>query len=225
MQHCDLKCANILSTKSGNIKIGDFGVSLNLNAVQNKHDVSGTPNWMAPEIITLSGASTASDIWSLGCTIVEMITGKPPYSELISLTAMFKIVEDDMPPIPPRCSPELYNFLAICFAKDPVARPTAAELFDHPWLSKNWDRTKVIPSQVAVSLQLIKVPSGDPSARFHTLREANVAVQRFSCGLKHRICSNTGTITTALSLAARADTGTDRHTSTAAQTGLITKRA
>ena len=45
--HCDLKAANILTTKTGNVKLSDFGVSLNLHAVENKIDVPGTPNWSA----------------------------------------------------------------------------------------------------------------------------------------------------------------------------------
>jgi len=75
--------------------------------------------------------------------IIEMVTGKPPYADLMSLTAMFRIVEDDMPPIPPKCSPELYDFLTLCFAKDPRQRPTASELSNHVWLKKNWDPLKV----------------------------------------------------------------------------------
>lgn len=86
---------------------------------------------VAPEVIQLQGASTASDIWSLACTIIELITGKPPYAELLAMSAMFRIVEDDRPPIPPRCSPELSDFLIQCFAKDPLNRPTADELFNH----------------------------------------------------------------------------------------------
>ncbi|KAL8286801.1 hypothetical protein RQP46_004329 [Phenoliferia psychrophenolica] len=152
--HCDLKAANILSTKTGNIKLSDFGVSLNLNAVQNIKqdvaDVQGTPNWMAPEVIELRGASTASDIWSLACTVIELITGKPPYAELNAMSAMFRIVEDERPPIPPRCSPELADFLCQCFAKDPRQRPTAAELFDHEWLTSHWEMHKELRPQDSI---------------------------------------------------------------------------
>lgn len=65
---------------------------------------AGTPNWMAPEVIELKGASTKSDIWSLGCTIIEMITGKPPYASLIAMSALYHIVEDEHPPIPANIS-------------------------------------------------------------------------------------------------------------------------
>ncbi|KAK9712272.1 Protein kinase of the Mitotic Exit Network [Basidiobolus ranarum] len=139
--HCDLKAANILSTKSGNIKLSDFGVSLNLKLLESNltnvsanPTVAGTPNWMAPEIIELQGASTASDIWSLGCTIIELLTGKPPYYDLMPLTALFRIVEDDCPPLPDNISNKLRTFLLQCFQKDPKKRPTARDLYHHQWL-------------------------------------------------------------------------------------------
>lgn len=98
---------------------------------------------MAPEVIELSGATTASDIWSLGATIVELIEGKPPYHDLVAMSAMFRIVEDEMPPLPEACSDELKAFLRRCFRKNPLERPTADELFDDPWLLAHYSVAKV----------------------------------------------------------------------------------
>ncbi|TKA55422.1 hypothetical protein B0A53_02348 [Rhodotorula sp. CCFEE 5036] len=142
--HCDLKAANVLSTKNGNIKLSDFGVSLQIHAIKTTrglaaaaNDINGTPNWMAPEVISMVGATPASDIWSLAATICELISGHPPYHDLVALSAMFRIVEDEMPPLPESASPELQDFLKRCFSKLPQQRPTAAALFTHPWLLRN----------------------------------------------------------------------------------------
>ncbi|KAI8320484.1 kinase-like protein, partial [Martensiomyces pterosporus] len=133
--HCDLKACNILTTKKGNTKLTDFGVSLNLKLRKPSDEsvVAGTPYWMAPEIIQLEGACMASDIWSLGCTIVELLTGKPPYSGMVQMAALYHIVEDDHPPIPEGISEELKDFLLQCFRKNPSDRPTAAQLMSHSW--------------------------------------------------------------------------------------------
>ncbi|RIA90157.1 kinase-like domain-containing protein [Glomus cerebriforme] len=142
--HCDLKAANILTTKNGNVKLSDFGVSLNLKMMEQVcTEVAGTPNWMAPEVIELKGASTASDIWSLGCTIIELLTGKPPYSDLLAMTALFRIVEDDCPPLPESISDDLTDFLKKCFHKKPSMRPTARDLFRHEWIKSNWSQKEL----------------------------------------------------------------------------------
>ncbi|KAI0657977.1 Pkinase-domain-containing protein [Cubamyces menziesii] len=137
--HCDLKAANILTTKNGNVKLSDFGVSLNLRAMEREmKDVAGTPNWMAPEVIELKGASTKSDIWSLACTVIELLTGRPPYAEIAnSMSVMFRIVEDERPPLPEECSEPLQDFLRWCFNKDPAKRPNAEQLCEHEWLKKH----------------------------------------------------------------------------------------
>ncbi|KAJ9123170.1 hypothetical protein QFC22_001363 [Naganishia vaughanmartiniae] len=134
--HCDLKAANILTTKTGNIKLSDFGVSLNLRAVgQSKEDVVGSPNWMAPEVIELKGITTAADIWSLGATVIELITGRPPYHDMDNgMAVMYRIVDDGGPPIPEYCSADLKNFLDQCFHKEPARRPSAEDLFEHVWV-------------------------------------------------------------------------------------------
>jgi serine/threonine protein kinase len=97
---------------------------------------------VAPEVIELKGASTKSDIWSLGCTLVELVTGKPPYADMIAMSAMFRIVEDAFPPLPETISEEMKSFLMACFQKDPELRPSATQLKQHTWILQNQQRIK-----------------------------------------------------------------------------------
>ena len=89
---------------------------------------------MAPEVIEQSGATTASDIWSVGCTVIELLEGKPPYHFLDPMPALFRIVQDDCPPIPEGASPVVKDFLYHCFQKDVNLRISAKKLLRHPWM-------------------------------------------------------------------------------------------
>lgn len=139
IMHCNLKAANILMTQSGEVKLSDFGISLYLRAIEHvdkPEGVSCMPNWVAPEVIELRPLSTKSDIWSLGCTTIELLTGTPPYGDVVNaLNVMFRIVENDGPPIPEGLSDLLVAFLKDCFHKTPAQRPSAHELSQHEWLN------------------------------------------------------------------------------------------
>jgi serine/threonine protein kinase len=89
---------------------------------------------MAPEIIQLDGPCTASDIWSLGCVMIEMMTGNPPYASLNPMSAMFHIVQDPFMPIPGFISDSGKDFLDKCLQKDPFQRWNASQLLQHPWI-------------------------------------------------------------------------------------------
>ncbi|KAG6581545.1 MAP3K epsilon protein kinase 1-like [Cucurbita moschata] len=133
--HRDIKGANILTTKEGLVKLADFGVATKLTEADvNTHSVVGTPYWMAPEVIEMSGVCAASDIWSVGCTVIELLTCVPPYYDLQPMPALFRIVQDKHPPIPDSLSPDITDFLRQCFKKDARQRPDAKTLLSHPWI-------------------------------------------------------------------------------------------
>ncbi|XP_057478364.1 LOW QUALITY PROTEIN: MAP3K epsilon protein kinase 1-like [Actinidia eriantha] len=136
--HRDIKGANILTTKEGLVKLADFGVATKLTEADvNTHSVVGTPYWMAPEVIEMSGVCAASDIWSVGCTVIELLTCVPPYYDLQPMPALFRIVQDVHPPIPDSLSPDITDFLRQCFKKDARQRPDAKTLLSHPWIQNS----------------------------------------------------------------------------------------
>ncbi|KAF6170504.1 hypothetical protein GIB67_031912 [Kingdonia uniflora] len=134
--HRDIKGANILVDPNGEIKLADFGMAKHITSHCSMLSFKGSPYWMAPEVIMNStGYSLAVDIWSLGCTILEMATSKPPWSQYEGIAAIFKIGNSkDIPEIPETLSNDAKSFLMLCLQRDPFARPTAAQLLDHPFI-------------------------------------------------------------------------------------------
>eukprot|EP01122_Echinamoeba_exundans_P008157 TRINITY_DN2656_c0_g2_i2.p1 TRINITY_DN2656_c0_g2~~TRINITY_DN2656_c0_g2_i2.p1 ORF type:complete len:598 (+),score=87.74 TRINITY_DN2656_c0_g2_i2:29-1795(+) len=136
--HRDIKAANLLISHDGIVKLADFGVSAKLKTeTEKRYTVVGTPYWMAPEVITMSGQTFKSDIWSLGCTVLELLSGHPPYWDVDPMRAMFCIVQDGSPPIPENLPQEVKDFLLRCFVKDPAKRASAEELLEMPWITQN----------------------------------------------------------------------------------------
>jgi serine/threonine protein kinase len=143
--HRDIKGANILVDDKGVIKLADFGASKKIEEIVAQVGVGdsiaslkGTVYWMAPEVIKQTGYGRQADIWSVGCTVIEMATGLPPWSAEYTdqVSALFTIAtSNEMPSLPGDFSEEGKDFLAQCFRRNPKERPNATKLLQHPWLS------------------------------------------------------------------------------------------
>ncbi|RLO04289.1 hypothetical protein DYB28_002910 [Aphanomyces astaci] len=145
-----LPSANILTTKDGLVKIADFGVAIKLNEAQKSNSVSSSHGCR-----------------SVGCTIIELLTQKPPYFDLAPMAALFRIVQDDHPPLPKSISPALHDFIMKCFMKEPRLRLSADDLLLHPWISQI-PRTKV--EQSTQEVQDNVTSTDDRAAVLNTIR-------------------------------------------------------
>ncbi|GMH08410.1 hypothetical protein Nepgr_010250 [Nepenthes gracilis] len=139
IMHRDIKGANILVDNKGCIKLADFGASkqvVELATMTGAKSMKGTPYWMAPEVILQTGHSFSADLWSVGCTVIEMATGKPPWSQQYQeVAALFHIgTTKSHPPIPEHLSTEAKDFLLKCLQKEPDLRPSASDLLQHPFV-------------------------------------------------------------------------------------------
>ncbi|KAJ6121556.1 hypothetical protein N7512_004021 [Penicillium capsulatum] len=163
--HRDIKPENILLDHNGIIKYVDFGAAKIIarsgrtvapmdnpvpgpkdaqiaNQRKNQKTTTGTPMYMSPEVIrgdtsNLVNRQGAVDIWSLGCVILEMATGRRPWSSLDNEWAiMYNIAQGNQPSLPScdQLSEVGTDFLRRCFECDPLRRSTAAELLQHEWI-------------------------------------------------------------------------------------------
>ncbi|GMH32366.1 hypothetical protein BSKO_00200 [Bryopsis sp. KO-2023] len=153
--HRDIKGGNVLVTDGGIIKLADFGASKqrapDTDSLENAYQsLKGTPCFMAPEVIRQEGYGNRADIWSVGCTVIEMATGSPPWSEKRdSCTIMFNIVTAGGPPtFPKQISSVARDFLTRCLERNPIRRATAMELLEHPFLVNVKSRSPEIVAQV-----------------------------------------------------------------------------
>eukprot|EP01061_Rhynchopus_euleeides_P046103 TRINITY_DN860_c0_g1_i14.p1 TRINITY_DN860_c0_g1~~TRINITY_DN860_c0_g1_i14.p1 ORF type:complete len:826 (+),score=251.86 TRINITY_DN860_c0_g1_i14:68-2479(+) len=141
--HRDIKGENLLIDKEGTIKLADFGCSKlfegRTSGGAGADTFVGTPNWMAPEVLSMRGRDVRSygtkcDIWSLGCTIIEML-GRTPWREKSGETSydvMHRIATSEAgPSLPHDLAPSMQEALAMCLKRNPDERASAAELLAH----------------------------------------------------------------------------------------------
>uniref|UniRef100_N1QVX5 Uncharacterized protein n=1 Tax=Aegilops tauschii TaxID=37682 RepID=N1QVX5_AEGTA len=132
--HGDVKARNVVIGGDGRARLTDFGCA---RAVDSLLPMGGTPAFMAPEVARVEEQGPASDVWALGCTVVEMATGRAPWSDMNDLLAAVHRIgyTAAVPEVPGWLSAEAKDFLDGCFRRQPSDRSTAAQLLDHPFVA------------------------------------------------------------------------------------------
>ncbi|KAL2342744.1 hypothetical protein Fmac_004029 [Flemingia macrophylla] len=172
--HRDIKGANILVDPSGRIKLADFGMAKHITGPSCPFSFKGSPYWMAPEVIKNSdGCNLAVDIWSLGCTVLEMATTKPPWSQYEGVAAMFKIGNSkELPTIPDHLSEDGKDFVLLCLQRNPLNRPSAAQLLEHPFVKNAMLERSILSA----------LPSEAPPAIINAVKSLGIGPA------KHNLC-------------------------------------
>ena len=135
--HRDLKSGNVFLTKSGLIKLGDFGIAKGFKNTWEKAKTKvGTPYYLSPEIINSKPYDLKSDIWALGVLLYEMMTFKMPFNANSLPSLSLKIIRGYYQPPPSSYSKDLIDLVKRCLNLDPKKRPTAESILKLPFIKK-----------------------------------------------------------------------------------------
>ncbi|MFJ3988367.1 serine/threonine-protein kinase [Streptomyces sp. NPDC090032] len=156
--HRDIKPGNLLRTPDGTVKLGDFGIARFLDdpaaGLTTTGQIVGTGLYLAPERALGKNAGPASDVYSLGCVLYQLLTGNPPFQADTATGLLYQHV--DAAPVAPgrlgiQLPPSFENYLLGLLAKQPEDRPTAQEVAD--WFrSGAWQgRPEPLPEPVPVA--------------------------------------------------------------------------
>ncbi|GAB2214808.1 hypothetical protein Droror1_Dr00019172 [Drosera rotundifolia] len=131
--HGDIKGRNLLISSTGIAKLADFGTARRANSGQS--GPVGSPLWMAPETIRGESQGFEADVWSIGCTVIEMISGKPAWSDEGAETLRRIGYSSETPEMPIGLSKMGIDFVEKCLRREPKKRWSCDQLLRHPFVA------------------------------------------------------------------------------------------
>jgi serine/threonine protein kinase len=182
--HRDLKGDNLFVDTEHRLKIGDFGTAKELQTISGTggSSLAGTAYFMAPEVIRSNHHGREADVWAVGCCVIQMLTGEPPYKAFDThIAVMFQVTKGDIESQIPASAPDaVKDFIRACCRLKPSARPTVSELLQHPWMVATPDPAGSVTSPPSAAPAVgtapppsgidLGPPSGAPATRAHQSR-------------------------------------------------------
>ncbi|XP_026398196.1 calcium-dependent protein kinase 3-like [Papaver somniferum] len=141
--HRDLKPGNILLATKGskrNIKLTDFGIATYFQPGETLQKGTGTPHYVAPEVLTGKGYNNTADIWSAGVILYFLLGGKVPFTGPTKLKILHAVVAGQLRfPSDPweQISASAKDLISKILRLDPAKRITAPQILDHPWMTQD----------------------------------------------------------------------------------------
>ncbi len=125
--HRDVKPDNIFALENGNVKVTDFGIAklLKVKGVTQTGMITGTPQYIAPEVVRDRPYDHRVDIFALGVTFYELLSGKPPFDGETDYAIIYKVASEDPPPLEervPGLNPPLARIIYRMLEKEPSQR-------------------------------------------------------------------------------------------------------
>ncbi|EFX82812.1 hypothetical protein DAPPUDRAFT_302355 [Daphnia pulex] len=142
--HRDLKLGNMFLSENMTVKIGDFGLAARLHA-ETKVTICGTPNYIAPEVLSRQGHGYEADLWAMGCIMYAMLVGQPPF-ETSTLAETYSRIAHNMYVIPQWVSRPARSLIRQLLAPDPAHRPTLDQVLKHDFFTSGFMPVSLPPS-------------------------------------------------------------------------------
>jgi len=144
--HRDLKLGNIFLNEEMEIKIGDFGLATKESYDgERKRTLCGTPNYIAPEVLTKKGHSYEVDIWSIGCIMYTLLVGKPPF-ETQTLKDTYKRIRANEYHVPSKVGPLAKLLIRKLLQDNPHHRPNIDTFLRDEFMTQGYMPSRLPPS-------------------------------------------------------------------------------
>ncbi|XP_076356756.1 serine/threonine-protein kinase PLK2-like [Tachypleus tridentatus] len=144
--HRDLKLGNMLLSDNMEVKIGDFGLASHIVTEGcRKRSVCGTPNYIAPEVLSMEGHGKEADIWAIGCIMYAMLVGHPPF-ETTTLNETYSRISNNTYCVPSNVSESAHTLIFRLLKSRPADRPDIAGILQDEFFRSGFMPTTLPPS-------------------------------------------------------------------------------